>query len=124
MNKRIKELAREADSGFEGGPDADGTMSDSLVGINAIERFAALVAAEKDKEIAALREENERLREENERYRWLQANALAIDLVGDPDNFVQVWVGTDPARVFRGRTLDDAVSEAMKEAALRKEEPK
>lgn len=41
----IIRMAREADPGFEGGPDADGTMPDSLVGIDAIERFAALVAA-------------------------------------------------------------------------------
>lgn len=41
----IIRLAREADSGFEGGPDADGTLADSLVGLDAIERFAALVAA-------------------------------------------------------------------------------
>lgn len=68
-----------------------------------------------------LESENERLREENERYRWLQANALLIDLVFDPDNFVRVYVGTDPVRFFRGKTLDDAVSEAMKEAALRGE---
>ena len=41
----IIRMAREADSGFEGGPDADGTLVDSLIGLDAIERFAALVAA-------------------------------------------------------------------------------
>jgi hypothetical protein len=46
MNKEdIIRMAREADSGFEGGEDADGTMSDSIVGFAAIKRFAALVAA-------------------------------------------------------------------------------
>jgi hypothetical protein len=44
-NDQLIELAREADPGFEGGPDADGTMPDSLVGMNAIVRFAALVTA-------------------------------------------------------------------------------
>jgi len=38
-------MAREADPGFAGGPDADGTMGDSIVGLEAIERFAELVAA-------------------------------------------------------------------------------
>lgn len=53
----IIRMAREADSGFEGGPDADGTLADSLVGLYAIERFAALVAAEavrKEREACAL----------------------------------------------------------------------
>ena len=71
-----------------------------------------------------LESENERLREDAERYRWVRDYALAIDLAADPDNFVQVWVGTDPARVFRGKTLDDAIDEAMKQAALRREEAK
>ena len=41
----IIRMAREADPGFEGRQDADGTMGDSIVGLEAIERFAALVAA-------------------------------------------------------------------------------
>ena len=44
-DRELLELAREADPGFEGGPDADGTLGDSLVGIAAITRFAALVRA-------------------------------------------------------------------------------
>jgi hypothetical protein len=40
----IIRMAREADPGFDGGPDADGTMLHSIVGIAAVERFAALVA--------------------------------------------------------------------------------
>lgn len=66
--------------------------------------------------------EIDQLRADAERYWWACDHALAIDLVGDPDNLVQVWVGTDPAQVFRGRTLDDAIDAAMKEAALRREE--
>ena len=73
-------------------------------------------------EVERLREEVERLREDAERYRWVRDHALAIDLAADPDNFVQAWVGTDPARVFRGKTLDDAIDEAMKQAALRRED--
>lgn len=76
----IIRMAREADSGFEGGPDADGTLVDSLIGLDAIERFAALVAAEERKalkderrkdmfEICSLRESEESLREEVERLR-------------------------------------------------------
>ena len=44
--KTIIEMAREADSGFEGGEDADGTMGDSIVGLAAIKRFAELVRAD------------------------------------------------------------------------------
>ena len=41
--EQIIAWAREADPGFEGGSDADGTMSDSIVGIDAVQRFAALI---------------------------------------------------------------------------------
>lgn len=47
----IIRMAREADHGFEGKPDADGIMANSIVGIKAIERFAALVAAEKERQM-------------------------------------------------------------------------
>lgn len=49
----IIRMAREADPGFEGGQDADGTMGDSIVGLEAIERFAALVAAAAVRETSA-----------------------------------------------------------------------
>ena len=84
----IIRLAREADSGFEGGPDADGTLVDSLVGLDAIERFAALVAAEKDREILALKEERRKdmaeiysLRESEESLR--EKNQQFAALVGE-----------------------------------------
>jgi hypothetical protein len=48
----IIEMARQADSGFEGGENADGTMGDSIVGIEAVVRFAKLVAA-KEREACA-----------------------------------------------------------------------
>lgn len=48
----IIEMARQADKGFDGGPDADGTMEDSIVGIDAVIRFAKLVAA-KEREACA-----------------------------------------------------------------------
>jgi hypothetical protein len=51
-DRELLELAREADPGFEGGPDADGTLGDSLVGIAAITRFAALVRAQVLDEVA------------------------------------------------------------------------
>ena len=38
-------MAREADPGFEGGEESDGTMTDSIVGIDQVFKFAALVAA-------------------------------------------------------------------------------
>ena len=66
--------------------------------------------------------EGKRLQIDGDRYRWVCDHASAIDLAADPDNFVHVWVGADPPKVFGGRTLDDAVDSAMKQAALRREE--
>jgi hypothetical protein len=48
------------------------------------------------------------------RYRWIAENALAIDFVADPDNMVQIWHGTDPARFSAGKTLDEAVDAARR----------
>jgi len=50
----ILRMAREADPGFEGGPEEDGTLPDCIVGFNAIERFFRLAhesgaAAEREK---------------------------------------------------------------------------
>ena len=36
----VMRMAKEADRGFEGAEDADGTMPDSIVGIESVERFA------------------------------------------------------------------------------------
>ena len=41
----VVRIAREADPGFEGGADSDGTMTDSIVGIDQVLKFAHLVAA-------------------------------------------------------------------------------
>ena len=41
----IIRMAREADPGFDGGQNAMELLSNSIVGLAAIERFAALVAA-------------------------------------------------------------------------------
>ena len=49
------------------------------------------------------------------RFQWVQDHALAIDTVADPDNQVQIWHGTDPARCTYGKTLSEAVDKAMKE---------
>lgn len=43
---------------------------------------------------------------------WLENNALAVDMVADPDNLVQVWFGTDPAYVAKGKTLAETISRA------------
>jgi len=51
--EEIIELAREADPGFEGGPEEDGTLGDSIIGLNCVIRFASLVAA-KERERCAL----------------------------------------------------------------------
>ncbi len=48
------------------------------------------------------------------RYRWIAENAMAIDFVADPDNLIQVWHGTDPARFSAGKTLDEAVDAARR----------
>lgn len=48
------------------------------------------------------------------RFRWLAEKALFVDMVADPDNLVQVWHDTLTGRPITGRTLRDAVDEAMK----------
>jgi len=55
----------------------------------------------------------EALRRDAEQFRWMRENAISVDTVADPDGLVQVWVGTDPAKCFYGRTLDAAIVSAM-----------
>ena len=59
--EQIFAAAKQADPGFAGGRDADGTMADSIVGIDAVERFYTIAfgdgAASRDAEIAELREQ-------------------------------------------------------------------
>lgn len=52
--EQIIAAAKEADPGFDGGPDADGTMTDSIVGIDAVERFYTIVANRAKEACAAL----------------------------------------------------------------------
>lgn len=68
-----------------------------------------------EEEAKRLTLENEALRKDAAWWRWLQDHALAIDTVADPDNQVQIWHGTDPARCTYGKTLSEAVDAAMKE---------
>ena len=63
---------------------------------------------------AALAEPGSALQVDAERYRWIADNAMAIDFVADPDNMVQIWHGTDPARFSAGKTLDEAVDAARR----------
>ena len=63
--------------------------------------------------VAHLKAENEALRRDAEQFRWMRENAISVDTVADPDGLVQVWVGTDPAKCFYGRTLDAAIVSAM-----------
>ena len=59
--EQVIAAAIEADSGFDGGDSADGTVGDSIVGIDAVERFYAIAfqagAASRDAEIAQLNKE-------------------------------------------------------------------
>lgn len=48
------------------------------------------------------------------RFRWLGEVALGVDMVADPDNLVQVWHETLSGHATTGRTLREAVDEAMK----------
>lgn len=48
------------------------------------------------------------------RFRWLDEVALSVDMVADPDNLVQVWHETSSGHATTGRTLREAVDEAMK----------
>lgn len=72
-------LAREADSGFEGGPDEDGTLGDCLVGLDAVERFAALVAAREREACAQILDHNaDACRNNSMLEDVLRSNAAAI----------------------------------------------
>ena len=55
---KIIAAARLADSGFDGATEADGTMSDSIVGIESVTRFYAIAfaagAASRDAEVVSL----------------------------------------------------------------------
>jgi len=53
----IIRMAREADPGFDGGQNAMELLSNSIVGLAAIERFAALVAAHERKPWVGLTKE-------------------------------------------------------------------
>lgn len=48
------------------------------------------------------------------RFRWLDEHALSVDMVADPDNLVQVWRDTLSGHPVTGRTLREAVDEAMR----------
>jgi len=67
--------------------------------------------------IAALLDERDALARDAARIQWLDEHALSMDAVADPDGFVWVWHGTDPARKIRGKTLREAIDRAMKGAS-------
>jgi hypothetical protein len=52
----IIRMAREADPGFDGSANSDGTMLDCIVGLAAIKRFAVLIAAHEREECIAIAE--------------------------------------------------------------------
>ncbi len=59
--EQIMAAAKQADSGFSGGPDDDGTMGEAIVGMTAIEKFFDIAfgdgAASRDVEIDGLRQQ-------------------------------------------------------------------
>ena len=67
--------------------------------------------------IDALLDERDALARDAARIQWLDEHALSMDAVADPDGFVWVWHGTDPARKIRGKTLREAIDRAMKGAS-------
>jgi hypothetical protein len=64
-------------------------------------------------EIERLRRVLAEQEEDARRLDWAEAHALAIDAVADPDNFVQVWHGTHPAKCARGRSIREAIDAAI-----------
>ena len=75
----IIRMAREADPGFDGGEECDGTMTDSIVGIDQVLMFAALVAAAEREACAQIVERNAAAcRTNSDLHDILSANALAI----------------------------------------------
>lgn len=61
----------------------------------------------------------ESLRADAERFRWLAEVALSVDMAADPDNLVQVWHETLSGHATTGRTLREAVDEAMRQRAAK-----
>lgn len=55
-------------------------------------------------------QERDALRADAERYRFIDEHAGVVDMIADPDNLVQVWVGD---RRYYGQTLDAAIDAAM-----------
>lgn len=64
--------------------------------------------------LAAAEEERDGLRADAERFRWIEEHALTIDMVGDPDNFVQIWHETLSGNPVAAKTLREAVDIARK----------
>lgn len=84
----------------------------------AMENFAALVIAEKDREILALRTENERLNADAERYRLLKSRVENYDGYAC---FPEIPYPAPIPDCSPFDAIDAAVDEFFKQAALRRE---
>lgn len=112
----VRELVRDWSSGVKGSNEVCIALASRLKSLAAPAAPAPLTLREQLDartpwdELDAILTQNEK---DAERYRWLAANALAMDAVADPDNFVRVWHGTDPAGCSYGKTLDEAIDAAI-----------
>lgn len=88
--------------------------------IKALRELAQTIVSDDGIANAAIAEAADRLSEHDAamtdaaRFCWLDKMALFVDMVADPDNMVQIWHDTVIANPTTGRTLRDAVDNAMK----------
>lgn len=94
--------------------------TETFVLVSALRELAQTIISDDGIANAAIAEAAERLSEHDAampdaaRFCWLAQMALFVDMVSDADNLVQIWHDTVIANPTTGRTLRDAVDNAMK----------
>lgn len=94
--------------------------TETLVLVAALRDLARTIVSDDGIANAAIAEAAERLFEHDAampdaaRFCWLDKMALFVDTVSDPDNMVKIWHDTVIANPTTGRTLREAVDNAMK----------
>lgn len=82
-----------------------------------LREYAALLQAQAKAE--PLKVEHDAAMADAARFRWLDEVALSVDMVAYPDNLVRVWHEPMSGYATTGRTLREAVDEAMKRHSSR-----
>jgi len=94
--------------------------TETLVLAKALRELARTIHSDDGVANAAIAEAAERLSEHDAamldaaRFCWLAKMALFVDTVSDPDNMVKIWHDTVSSNPTTGRTLREAVDNAIK----------